>query len=77
MVDLMQEVEFVKVGTDSVTGEKLLMMKDGDGKTYTESQVKEMFRKNNKELNKQEEKPKKKSKKEIEDVVIEQTDKVD
>lgn len=75
MVDLMQEVEFVKVGTDSRTGEKLFMAKNGDGKTYNETQLKEMYRKNSKEIEqKVEEKPKKKVKK---DVVIEQADEVD
>lgn len=76
MVDLMQEVEFVKVGTDSKTGEKLLMMKDGNGETFTESQLKEMFRKNTKELTK-EEKTKKKKKEIVEDVIIEETNQTD
>lgn len=43
MVDLMQEVEFVKVG-------KLFMLKDGDGTLYTKEELKEKFRQNNKEL---------------------------
>ena len=62
MVDLMQETEFIKVGIDSRTGQKLYMIKDGNGSTYTEAEVKEMFRQN-KELQKQIETKKKKVKK--------------
>lgn len=71
MVDLMQEVEFVKVG-------KLFMLKDGDGTLYTKEELKEKFRQNNKELasaeNAQVEKPKKKV---VKDDIIDETDKTD
>lgn len=71
MVDLMQEVEFVKVG-------KLFMLKDGDGTLFTEEELKEKFRQNNKELtsakNAQVEKPKKKV---VKDDTINETDKTD
>lgn len=67
MVDLMQEVEFVKVG-------KLFMLKDGDGTLYTKEELKEKFRKNNEELQKEVEKPKKKVKK---DDIIKEADKTD
>lgn len=72
MVDLMQEAEFIKVGIDSRTGQKLYMIKDGNGNTYTEAEVKEMFRQNNKELQKEIETKKKKVKK---DDSIKETDK--
>lgn len=70
MLDLMQAVEFVKVG-------KLYMIKDGDGTRYTEEQVKEMMRKNNKELNQEikEEKPRKK--KVVKDDIVEETSQAD
>lgn len=67
MVDLMQEVEFVKVG-------KLFMLKDGDGTLYTKEELKEKFRKNNEKLQKEVEKPKKKVKK---DDIIKEADKTD
>lgn len=70
MLDLMQAVEFVKVG-------KLYMIKDGDGTRYTEEQVKEMMRKNNKELNQEikEEKPRKK--KVVKDDIVKETSQAD
>lgn len=74
MIDLMQAVEFVRVG-------KLYMIKDGDGTRYTEEQVKEMMRKNTKELNqeikedKKEEKPRKK--KVVKDDIVEETSQAD
>lgn len=46
MVDLMQSEEFVKVG-------KLYMNKNGDGTLYTQEELKELYRKNNKELQKE------------------------
>lgn len=69
MLDLMQAVEFVKVG-------KLYMIKDGDGTRYTEEQVKEMIRKNNRELQEiKEEKPRKK--KVVKDDIVEETSQAD
>ena len=68
MVDLMQEVEFVKVG-------KLFMLKDGDGTLFTEEELKEKFRKNNEEL--QEEIKEKKVSKKVKDDTIDETDKTD
>ena len=65
MVDLMQEVEFVKVG-------KLFMLKDGDGTLYTEEELKEKFRQNNKELQKEVSKRGK-----VKDDTINETDKAD
>lgn len=74
MVDLMQETEYIKVGTDSRTGQPLFMNKDGDGTTYTKDQLKEKFRQNNKELQEEKQEVKKVSKKEkIKDETINET----
>lgn len=66
MLDLMQAVEFVKVG-------KLYMIKDGDGTRYTEEQVKEMMRKNNKELNQEIKVEKPRKKKVVKNDIVEET----
>lgn len=71
MVDLMQETEFVQVGKDSRTGQPLYMNKNGDGTLYTKDQLKELYKKNNKELQKEV------SKKEVKDDTIKETDKTD
>ena len=76
MVDLMQSTEFVKVGTDSRTKQPLYMDKNGDGTTYTKDQLKELYRKNNQELQKEPKKKKKVSKKVTNDI-IEEADKTD
>ena len=77
MVDLMQEVEFIKVGTDSRTGQPLYMIKDGDGKTFSEDEVKNMFRKNNQELQEELKKKKSSKKEKVTDDIVEETDKTD
>lgn len=71
MVDLMQATEFVQVGKDSVTGQPLYMNKNGDGTLYTKEELKELYKKNNKELQKEV------SKKEVKDDTIKETDKAD
>lgn len=71
MVDLMQATEFVQVGKDSRTGQPLYMNKNGDGTLYTKDQLKELYKKNNKELQKEV------SKKEVKDDTIKETDKAD
>jgi hypothetical protein len=70
MVDLMQETEFIKVGTDSRTKQTLYMNKNGDGTTYTKDQLKELYRKNNEELQKE---VKKKVSKKVKDDTIKET----
>lgn len=70
MLDLMQAVEFVKVG-------KLYMIKDGDGTRYTEEQVKEMMRKNNKELNQEIKVEKPRKKKVVKNDIVEETSQAD
>lgn len=72
MVDLMQETEFVQVGKDSVTGQTLYMNKNGDGTLYTKDQLKELYKKNNKELQKEVSKKEK-----VKDDTIKETDKAD
>jgi phage terminase Nu1 subunit (DNA packaging protein) len=71
VVDLMQATEFVQVGKDSRTGQPLYMNKNGDGTLYTKDQLKELYKKNNKELQKEV------SKKEVKDDTIKETDKAD
>lgn len=74
MVDLMQQVEFIKSGKDSKTGKPLYMIKDGDGKRFTEEEVKDMFRQNNKELQEEVKKKKSSSKKEkVKDETLNET----
>ena len=72
MVDLMQETEFVQVGKDSRTGQPLYMNKNGDGTLYTKDQLKELYKKNNKELQKEVSKKEK-----VKDDTIKETDKTD
>lgn len=72
MVDLMQETEFVQVGKDSRTGQPLYMNKNGDGTLYTKDQLKELYKKNNKELQKEVSKKEK-----LKDDTIKETDKAD
>lgn len=74
MVDLMQETEFVQVGKDSVTGQVLYMNKNGDGTLYTKDQLKELYKKNNAEL---QEETKKKVSKKVKNETIEETDETD
>ena len=74
MVDLMQATEFVQVGKDSVTGQPLYMNKTGDGTLYTKDQLKELYKKNNAEL---QEETKKKVSKKVKDEPIEETNKAD
>lgn len=77
MVDLMQETEFIKVGTDSITGQPLFMNKNGDGTTYTKDQLKEVYRQNNIELQKEVKKKKSSKKEKIkDDTTIKETDKI-
>lgn len=77
MVDLMQETEFIKVGTDSITGQPLFMNKNGDGTTYTKDQLKELYRQNNIELQKEVKKKKSSKKEKIkDDTTIKETDKI-
>lgn len=73
MVDLMQETEFVQVGKDSVTGQPLYMNKNGDGTLYTKDQLKELYKKNNKEL---QEDTKKKVSKKVKDEAIKEADEI-
>lgn len=73
----MQEVEFIKVGTDSKTGKPLYMIKDGDGKTFSEDEVKNMYRQNNKELQEESKKKKSSKKEKVTDDIVEETDKTD
>lgn len=68
----MQETEFIKVGTDSRTGQPLFMNKNGDGTTYTKDQLKELYKKNNKELQKEVSKKEK-----VKDDTIKEADKAD
>lgn len=74
----MQETEFIKVGTDSITGQPLFMNKNGDGTTYTKDQLKELYRQNNIELQKEVKKKKSSKKEKIkDDTTIKETDKTD
>ena len=68
----MQATEFVQVGKDSVTGQPLYMNKNGDGTLYTKDQLKELYKKNNKELQKEVSKKEK-----VKDDTINETDKAD
>lgn len=77
MIDLMQQVEFIKSGKDSKTGKPLYMIKDGDGKRFTEEEVKDMFRQNNKELQEEVKKKKSSKKEKVKDDVIEETNQAD
>lgn len=77
MVDLMQETEFIKVGTDSRTGQPLFMNKNGDGTTYTKDQLKELYKKNNNELQEEIKKKKSSKKEKVTDDIVEETDKTD
>lgn len=77
MVDLMQETEFIKVGTDSRTGQPLFMNKNGDGTTYTKDQLKELYKKNNTELQEEIKKKKSSKKEKVTDDIVEETDKID
>lgn len=74
MVDLMQETEFVQVGKDSRTGQPLYMNKNGDGTLYTKDQLKELYKKNNAEL---QEETKKKVSKKVKDEIIKETNETD